>query len=177
MAKDKSLARRGQTEVAAHTDMVGLAELDELFDDSEFAGHWQDAACRSDLISGLTDIRCAMHLSQKKVAKAMGTSQSAVSDLEGGATDPRLSTVQRYARAVGASLHIGVVVPTGLSCEFSRPDDRYVVSVNVVNVPSRPDADYLSAGGRPARFFYGYDQRPIAESDEQSVEAQARIPL
>jgi transcriptional regulator with XRE-family HTH domain len=45
-------------------------------------------------------------MSQKQVAQAMQTTQSAVSELEGGATDPRLSTLQRYARAVGAELTV-----------------------------------------------------------------------
>lgn len=34
----------------------------------------------------------------------MGTSQAAVARLEAGAADPRLSTVQRYAAALGAEL-------------------------------------------------------------------------
>jgi transcriptional regulator with XRE-family HTH domain len=50
-------------------------------------------------------------ISQAEVASAMGTTQSAVSDLERGATDPRLSTLQRYARAVGCVLHIGIRSP------------------------------------------------------------------
>jgi predicted transcriptional regulator len=35
----------------------------------------------------------------------MGTSQSAVARLEAGELDARLSTVERYAAAVGAVLH------------------------------------------------------------------------
>ena len=34
----------------------------------------------------------------------MGTSQAAVARLEAGAADPRLSTIQRYAAALGAEL-------------------------------------------------------------------------
>lgn len=42
------------------------------------------------------------------VAAAMGTTQSAVSDIENGRVDPRLSTLQRYARAVGGRLEIAL---------------------------------------------------------------------
>jgi predicted transcriptional regulator len=34
----------------------------------------------------------------------MGTSQSALARLEGGESDPRISTVERYALAVGEDL-------------------------------------------------------------------------
>jgi transcriptional regulator with XRE-family HTH domain len=102
----KGLVRREKSEI------VGLADLDELFADPELQGHLEDAACRSDLINGLTEIRCAVGLSQRKVAKAMGTTQSAVSEIEGGATDPRLSTMQRYARAVGARIYVALRAPS-----------------------------------------------------------------
>jgi predicted NBD/HSP70 family sugar kinase/transcriptional regulator with XRE-family HTH domain len=41
---------------------------------------------------------------QTSIAEVMGTSQSVVSDIETGRVDPRLSTLQRYARAVGRRL-------------------------------------------------------------------------
>ena len=45
-------------------------------------------------------------LSQTEVAARMGTSQSAVARLEAGATDVRLSTLLRYAEAIGAQLDV-----------------------------------------------------------------------
>lgn len=65
-----------------------------------------DAACRSELLSALIGCRHDLRLTQQQVADAMQTTQSAVSELEAGATDPRLSTLQRYARAVEAELRI-----------------------------------------------------------------------
>ncbi|MGX4711157.1 MULTISPECIES: helix-turn-helix domain-containing protein [Rhodococcus] len=43
-------------------------------------------------------------LSQTLVAARMGTSQSAVARLERGDLDPRLSTLERYAQAVGQTV-------------------------------------------------------------------------
>lgn len=47
-------------------------------------------------------------LDQTQVAAQMGTSQSAVARLEGGLTDPKLSTLQRYANAVGCELRLSL---------------------------------------------------------------------
>jgi glucokinase len=58
----------------------------------------EDVLIRKRLLAAL--IRARGRLSQSTVAEAMGTTQSAVSDIEHGRVDPRLSTLQRYARAV-----------------------------------------------------------------------------
>jgi DNA-binding XRE family transcriptional regulator len=47
-------------------------------------------------------------LSQTEVAARMGTSQSVVARLESGQIDARLSTLQRYAAAVGSELDLTV---------------------------------------------------------------------
>ncbi|MFE1149165.1 helix-turn-helix domain-containing protein [Streptomyces albidoflavus] len=59
--------------------------------------------------------RC--RITQKQVARAMETSQSAVSDFERLGGDPRLSTIMRYARAVGmaVAMKAHVVDEPGLS--------------------------------------------------------------
>jgi transcriptional regulator with XRE-family HTH domain len=54
----------------------------------------------------LTARRRALGLSQTEVAARMGTSQSAVARLESGAADIRLSTLYRYAEALGDSLAV-----------------------------------------------------------------------
>jgi ribosome-binding protein aMBF1 (putative translation factor) len=53
------------------------------------------------LVRELTEQRRAMGISQTVVAARMGTSQSALARLESGGSDPRLSTLERYARALG----------------------------------------------------------------------------
>jgi predicted transcriptional regulator len=60
------------------------------------------------VIGELTGARRAAGLSQTEVAARMGTSQSVVARLETGDIDARLSTLQRYAAAVGRELELGV---------------------------------------------------------------------
>jgi transcriptional regulator with XRE-family HTH domain len=76
--------------------------------DPAFAGALADARTRRELIARLAGERQATGFTQSDVATSMGTTQSAVSDLEGGLTDPRLSTLQRYARAVGTQVNVTV---------------------------------------------------------------------
>jgi len=61
-------------------------------------------ARRRALSDELAGRRRALGLSQTEVAARMGTSQSAVARLESGAGDVRLSTVERYAAALGWQL-------------------------------------------------------------------------
>jgi DNA-binding XRE family transcriptional regulator len=64
-----------------------------------------DAALRARrLLRQLATRRQELGLSQTTVAARMGTSQSALARLEGGETDPRISTVERYALAIGQDL-------------------------------------------------------------------------
>jgi transcriptional regulator with XRE-family HTH domain len=55
--------------------------------------------------------RQALGLSQTAVAARMGTSQSAVARLESGAADVRLSTLRRYAEALGETLSVELRSP------------------------------------------------------------------
>jgi transcriptional regulator with XRE-family HTH domain len=80
--------------------------LDEELSDPQFRGAYEDAMARSALLRALVSRRGERQLSQADVAALMGTTQSAVSDLERGATDPRLSTLQRFARAVRCQLRL-----------------------------------------------------------------------
>ena len=59
---------------------------------------------RARLLADLTARRQASGLSQTEIAARMGTSQSAVARLESGATDVRISTLERYAAALGSQL-------------------------------------------------------------------------
>lgn len=76
----------------------------EVADEPGYAESRRDAADRLAMVAALTDLRKSCHMTQRDVAAAMGTGQSAISELECGGTDPRVSTVQRYARAVGKRL-------------------------------------------------------------------------
>jgi transcriptional regulator with XRE-family HTH domain len=52
--------------------------------------------------------RQRLGLSQTAVAARMGTSQSAVARLEAGRSDPRLSTLARYAAALDATVSYAI---------------------------------------------------------------------
>lgn len=64
-------------------------------------GFREMAARRQALTGELVARRIELGLSQTEVAARMGTSQSAVARLEAGQFDVRLSTLERYAAAVG----------------------------------------------------------------------------
>jgi len=64
-------------------------------------GFKEMAARRRELVDDLVSRRIAAGLTQTEVAARMGTSQSAVARMETGAGDVRLSTVERYAAALG----------------------------------------------------------------------------
>lgn len=83
----------GATEPAGGSAFPGFAGLD-----AEVAG----------LLDDLTARRRAAGLSQTEVAARMGTSQSAVARLESGRADVRLSTLRRYAAALGQVVTLGV---------------------------------------------------------------------
>jgi len=64
-------------------------------------GFKEMARRRRALAEELVSCRLALGLSQTEVAARMGTSQSAVARVEAGESDIRLSTLERYAAAVG----------------------------------------------------------------------------
>lgn len=104
----------------AHNDLTlpthdgDLVDFDELLAAPGMSEAVQDAADRAALRATLITARKAAGLKQRDVAALMETTQSAVSDFERGTTDPHLSTLQRYARAVGARLVVRASVPNGL---------------------------------------------------------------
>ena len=69
-----------------------------------FPGFKEMAARRRALADDLVERRVKLGLSQTEVAERMGTSQSAIARFESGEFDVRLSTLERYAAAIGCSL-------------------------------------------------------------------------
>lgn len=59
---------------------------------------------RKRLLSELAERRRELGLSQTEVAARMGTSQSTVARLEAGGGDVRLSSLERYAEALGSAV-------------------------------------------------------------------------
>ncbi|MGW3299186.1 helix-turn-helix domain-containing protein [Streptomyces rubiginosohelvolus] len=64
----------------------------------------EDAAAYADLVESLVVLRRKYGLTQQEVAQRMETSQSTISEFERVGGDARYSTLQRYARAIGARL-------------------------------------------------------------------------
>lgn len=80
--------------------------LDELVDERTqrnpgFPDMVDAALRRRELLRELAALREELGLSQTLVAARMGTSQSAVARLEAGEVDTKLSTVERFAAALG----------------------------------------------------------------------------
>jgi predicted transcriptional regulator len=71
---------------------------------SSFPGLEGLSARRRELIDELVRARRESDVSQTEIAARMGTSQSAVARLESGELDARLSTLERYAAALGRTV-------------------------------------------------------------------------
>jgi ribosome-binding protein aMBF1 (putative translation factor) len=85
--------------------------LDEVIEkrtkaNQEFPDMVEAALKARQLLRSLADRRREQKLSQTAVAARMGTSQSALARIEAGEADPRISTVERYAVALGGELAV-----------------------------------------------------------------------
>ncbi len=83
--------------------MTGVV-VNERRHEPVFPGFSEMAQRRRALSEDLVERRLHLGLSQAEVAERMGTSQSAVARLEGGSADVRLSTLERYAAALGQQI-------------------------------------------------------------------------
>lgn len=87
-----------------------LDEMVEQFtgENPEFPQLLDAASRRREVLTSLAMLRRERDLSQTAVAAAMNTSQSALARLE-GAADTRLSTLDRYAAALGCRVEYRLV--------------------------------------------------------------------
>lgn len=74
--------------------------------DSEFAEDFEEGYTDFKIGVILRQAREAAGMTQEEVAKRLKTQKSAISRIENHANDVRLSTLRRYADAVGANLQI-----------------------------------------------------------------------
>jgi DNA-binding XRE family transcriptional regulator len=75
-----------------------------------FAHAYAESADEYELVRELLAARVKAGLTQEQVAESMGTTKSAISRLEGaGKHSPSVSTLRRYARAVGCEVEIRLV--------------------------------------------------------------------
>lgn len=111
------------------------AYLDEANRDPEFRAAYEDEVFRHKLLDSLVALRKALKLTQSEIAKRMQVRQPTVSGFETEASDPKFSTVQRYARAVGARILTRIDLPA--DCDWVTPGAagyRRDAS-DVVNIP------------------------------------------
>ncbi|MHB0868059.1 MAG: helix-turn-helix domain-containing protein [Chloroflexota bacterium] len=80
--------------------------LDEMIAEStamdpEFPRFYEEAKARRIRLRELAALRVKRGLTQTQVAARMGTSQSVVARIESGEIDVKLSTLEKYAAAIG----------------------------------------------------------------------------
>lgn len=85
--------------------MSGLEDLLDGFDSPETRRALELANEDQRFIVQLIQMRKDAGMSQQQVADAIGVTQATVSAFERLGNDPHLSTVRRYAWAVGATVH------------------------------------------------------------------------
>jgi DNA-binding XRE family transcriptional regulator len=91
-----------------------LDDLDRLMAEIEatrpgFREACEDVRAAHAVIDGLLAERRALGLTQTEVGRRMEVTQPTVSQFESEPSDPRLSTLQRYARALGGRIEIRFV--------------------------------------------------------------------
>lgn len=87
------------------TDFLDETVVERTKANPEFPALLAAAMRRRQLLEELTAEREALGLSQTIVAARMHTSQSAVARLESAEIDAKLSTVERYAAALGKKIN------------------------------------------------------------------------
>jgi len=80
----------------------------ELADNPEYREAYEALEGEFELVNALIQARSRARLTQAEVATRMGTTESAVSRLESGRSQPSTRTLERYARATGHRLHISL---------------------------------------------------------------------
>jgi transcriptional regulator with XRE-family HTH domain len=130
-----------------------VEDFDEFLGSATFVAALEDARARSQLLEGLVKQRKASGLSQKRVAKHMETTQSFISELENGRTDPHLSTLQRYARAVAARLSVKIELPAECSWQTWSASETRVRSGTLATEAQQQlnYVDWLEGSSKPLR--------------------------
>jgi transcriptional regulator with XRE-family HTH domain len=90
-----------------------------------------------DMLSDLVEMRHASGLTQEQVAERIGRNKSAVSRFERLDSDPRLSTIRRYARAVGAVIEHRV-------SDFATSPHSLLLGAITISTDDEPQADLMA---------------------------------
>lgn len=91
------------------TELLVLANLESTARNPTTRSSWNRLVATAQLLCTLATERRRSGVSQTKVAAVMGTSQSAVSALEKTAADAKVSTLEKYAGALGYSVQYHLI--------------------------------------------------------------------
>ena len=88
--------------------MSRLADLKKRLMEADpgFADAYRQADEEYAVIEEMIRARNEAQLTQADVARAIGTTQSSIARLEGGAVSPSIKTLRKYAEATGTELSI-----------------------------------------------------------------------
>jgi transcriptional regulator with XRE-family HTH domain len=95
------------------------------------------------VIDTLVRYRKKLGLTQKKVAKRMGTTQSAVSEFESVNADARFSTLIRYAQAIDCNVEIQLEPKSAVWVQVKMVDSTNVIPFEASryqHIPERIEA-------------------------------------
>ncbi len=123
----------------------------------------------SSVVEQLVGLRRERGLTQADVAERLGTSQPVIARLEAGGRDPRLSTLERYARVVGADLDVRTAGPRGYAADLAdcirerldRPEPTTTTFREVVQFID--DARAMSVED----LLHAVDQEPLSTGDRR----------
>lgn len=121
----------------------------------------EEAAIYADSVAALFAARKSEGLSQAQVADRMGTTQSAVSEIEAGSKDMRLSTLIRYAQAVDRTIAVALSQRSGAAESIWEEvaEVRPVRETRSLTVKVRLDATLLAALDDSDRLFASNNRR------------------
>jgi transcriptional regulator with XRE-family HTH domain len=108
--------------------------LQDALKDPAYRAGYEDAMRLHKLLDELVVRRKDLGLTQKQVADRMGVRQPTISGFETEASDPKVTTIQRYARAVDACVHFMMEATEGAHY-FSRGGSSYVATEGVKRAP------------------------------------------
>lgn len=83
--------------------------LKESLKDPEFKKEWEDSEAEYQLGRRLIEARLNKKMSQRDLAKKIGTSQAAISRIEGMDGNPSLALLKRIAKGLDTKLSISFV--------------------------------------------------------------------
>ena len=83
-------------------------DLKKRLKDPEFRKAWEESEVEYNLMVALIEKRLKRKLSQRALAKKVGTSQSVIARIEGMDANPSLSLLKRISQALDAKLSINL---------------------------------------------------------------------